>query len=161
MIKPLAFIIKDISVSKDINTLLCSRKFAFSDYITTGIKNYFLSINFFFNWLHQKLKETVWNQVSFVSFPGPIDLTGECFRFTQGHKWRRNDQLSLRLSFMGTLKVKLSSAMSRNICNCIYHSNVNLILETLHSNILDIFPLHSDQLVKDSVWEIKNTLYVI
>ena len=46
--------------------------------------------------------------------------------------------------------------MPRNVCNCIYHSNVNLILETLHSNIPDIFPLHSDQLVKDCVCEIKN-----
>ena len=47
------------------------------------------------------------------------------------------------------MEVKLSSAMSRNVCNCIYHSNVNLILETLHSNIPDTFPLHSDQRVKD------------
>ena len=46
--------------------------------------------------------------------------------------------------------------MLRNVCNCIYHSNANLILETLHSNIRNIFPLHSDQLVKDCVCEIKN-----
>ena len=46
--------------------------------------------------------------------------------------------------------------MPRNVCNCIYHSNANLILETLHSNIPNIFPLHSDQLVKDCVCEIKN-----
>ena len=41
------------------------------------------------------------------------------------------------------MEVTLSSAMPRNVCNCIYHSNVNLILETLHSNILNIFPLNS------------------
>ena len=29
------------------------------------------------------------------------------------------------------MEVKVSSAMLRNVCNCIYHSNVNLILETL------------------------------
>ena len=54
------------------------------------------------------------------------------------------------------MEVKLSSAMPRNLCNCICHSNVNLILEKLHSNIPDIFPLHSDQLEKDCVCEIKN-----
>ena len=56
----------------------------------------------------------------------------------------------------GTMEVKLSSGMPRNICNCIYHCNVNLTLETLHANIPDIFLLHSDQLVKDFVCEIKN-----
>ena len=41
---------------------------------------------------------------------------------------------SLRL-----MEVTLSSAMPRNVCNCIYHSNVTLILETLHSNTPNIF----------------------
>ena len=53
-------------------------------------------------------------------------------------------------------EVKLSSAMPRNVCNCVYHSNVNLILEKLLSNIPDAFPLHSDELTKDCVCEIKN-----
>ena len=60
-----------------------------------------------------------------------------------------------KFSSLPPMEVKLSPAMPRNVCNCSYHSNVNLILETLHSNIPDIFPLHNDQLVKDRVCEIK------
>ena len=41
-----------------------------------------------------------------------------------------------KFSRLYPMEVKLSSAMPRNVCNCIYHSNVNLMLETLHSNIL-------------------------
>ena len=59
-----------------------------------------------------------------------------------------------KFSSLHPMEVKLSSAVSRNVCNYIYHSNVNLILETLHSDISNIFPLHSDQLVKEH--EIKN-----
>ena len=49
-----------------------------------------------------------------------------------------------KFSSLHPMEVKLSSAMPRNLCNCIYHSNLNLILEKLHSNIPDIFPLHSN-----------------
>ena len=61
-----------------------------------------------------------------------------------------------KFSSLCPMEVKLSSAMSRNVCNCIYHSNVNLILETLHSNIPDIFHFHSDQFVKGCACEIKD-----
>ena len=40
---------KDISVSKDIYTLLRNHKLVFCDHVTTGIKNLFISINFFFS----------------------------------------------------------------------------------------------------------------
>ena len=49
---------KDISVSKDIYTLLRNHKLVFCDDVTTGIKNLFISINFFFSWFYHKLKET-------------------------------------------------------------------------------------------------------
>ena len=64
-----------------------------------------------------------------------------------------------KFSSLRPMELKLS-AMPRNVCNCIYHSNVNLVLETLHSNIPDIFPLHNDQLVKECVCEIKNKTFV-
>ena len=65
-----------------------------------------------------------------------------------------------KFSSLCPMEVKLSSAMPRNVCNCIYCSNVNFILETLHSNTLCIFPSHSDQLVKDCVCEIKNKTFM-
>ena len=49
---------KDISVSKDIYTLLRNHQLVFCDDVTAGIKNLFISINFFFSWFYHKLKET-------------------------------------------------------------------------------------------------------
>ena len=60
-----------------------------------------------------------------------------------------------RFSSLCPIDLKLSSALPRNVCNCIYHSDVNLALETLNSNIPDIFFITiPDQLVKDCVCEI-------
>ena len=48
-----------------------------------------------------------------------------------------------RFSSLYPMDVKISSALPRNVCNCIYHSDVNLILETLNSNIPIFFNYYS------------------
>ena len=121
MEKLLTFIIKDISVSRDIYTVLRNHKLLFCNYVTTVLKI------LCFNWLFLQLTspQVEGNCVKwgiFVSFSDSFKkskkieiITGECFSFTKGDKWRRNAQLSLRLSFMGTMIVKFISNSEKYI----------------------------------------------
>ena len=63
MRKLLTFIIKDSKAKVYSYTMLGNHKLAFCDYMTAGIKNFYISINFFFNWLHHKLKGAGWSEV--------------------------------------------------------------------------------------------------
>ena len=45
-------------------------------------------------------------------------------------------------------EVLLSSKMPHNICGCIYHASIALLLEELHKNLPENFPLYGGEFVK-------------
>ena len=51
-------------------------------------------------------------------------------------------------------EVLLSSKMPRNVCGCIYHENIALLLQELHRLLPDVFPLYSKEFVALCVCEI-------
>ena len=44
----------------------------------------------------------------------------------------------------------------QEVCNCIYHSNFMLVLDCLHNNLNEIFPLYCENFMKDTVCDIEN-----
>ena len=44
----------------------------------------------------------------------------------------------------------------QEVCNCIYHSNFMLVLDCLHNNLDEIFPLYCENFMKDTVCDIEN-----
>ena len=53
-------------------------------------------------------------------------------------------------------EVLLSSKMSHNICGCIYHTNIALLLEELHRKLSENFPLNGEEFVKSCVCDTTN-----
>ena len=53
-------------------------------------------------------------------------------------------------------EVLLSSKTSCNICGCIYHENMILLLQELHCIVPDMFPLYGKEFISSCVYEINN-----
>ena len=53
-------------------------------------------------------------------------------------------------------EVQPSSAMPKNMCNSIYHSNFTLVLDYFYNNLDEIFPLYCEKFIKDTVYDINN-----
>ena len=50
-------------------------------------------------------------------------------------------------------KVFLSPKMPRNVCGCIYHSNIILLLKELHWKFPEHFPLYREEFIKACVYD--------
>ena len=50
----------------------------------------------------------------------------------------------------------LSSKMPCNICGCIYHANIALLLEELYRKLPENFPLYGEEFVKSYVCNTSN-----
>ena len=76
--------------SKDKDSLLRNHKFAFSDYVKTGIKNFFYFNQCFLQLTSPQIEVNWMKWGIFVSFPDPFPkfknmetVSAECFRFVQ------------------------------------------------------------------------------
>lgn len=56
------------------------------------------------------------------------------------------------------LEVLLSSKMPRNVCGCIYHENISLLLQELHRIFPEIFPLYGKEFVASCVCDINSKI---
>ena len=48
-------------------------------------------------------------------------------------------------------EVLLSSQMPRNVCGCIYHTKIKLLLQEMHKKYPEHFPLYGDEFIKACV----------
>ena len=65
-----------------------------------------------------------------------------------------------KLAKLRPAEVLLSSKMPCNICGCIYHTNIALLLEELHRKLPEDFPLYREEFLKSCVCDATNKKYM-